>query len=62
MSQRLLMLSWPAPEVIVIPLLLWQATGVGLRRLVRVLDRQSGRKDAPCAGTPWNSSGRSFSC
>ena len=20
------------------------------------------RKDAPCAGTPWNSSGRSFSC
>ena len=24
--------------------------------------RQSGRKDAPCAGTPWNSSGRSFSC
>ena len=24
--------------------------------------RQSGRKDAPCAGTPWNSSGRSSSC
>ena len=24
--------------------------------------RHLGREDAPCAGTPWNSSERSFSC
>jgi hypothetical protein len=46
------MLSWPAPQLIVILLLLWQAIGVTLRGLVRMRDRESGPKDAPCAGTP----------